>query len=214
MSKHKKKKGSSRPRPKVPGTSQFARFSSASVSLPTRGDSSGSSAAAAIGFSSDVSAAVSSAPSQAIGSDACSSPPDLASPDLKTPIAMQVDISLPGNSLVGTIGTSVVAIEAVAFGHASQQADAGSLSHLSSAPSTEKAMPALDKKWSSLLKDELEEVGSPSQHITGVPFVLIPDENIEAAKDEFKDFIFAQFHGNYPEMGRVIGVVNALWART
>lgn len=214
MSKHKKKKGSSRPRPKVPGTSQFARFSSASVSLPTRGDSSGSSAAAAIGFSSDVSAAVSSAPSQAIGSDACSSPPDLASPDLKTPIAMQVDISLPGNSLVGTIGTSVVAIEAVAFGLASQQADAGSLSHLSSAPSTEKAMPALDKKWSSLLKDELEEVGSPSQHITGVPFVLIPDENIEAAKDEFKDFIFAQFHGNYPEMGRVIGVVNALWART
>lgn len=60
----------------------------------------------------------------------------------------------------------------------------------------------------------LEEIGTPTQHISGAPFVLIPDENIEAAKAEFKDYIFAQFHGPPPEMGRVIGVVNAIWART
>lgn len=47
-----------------------------------------------------------------------------------------------------------------------------------------------------------------------MPFVFIPDENIQAAKAEFKDFIFAQFHGPPPAMGRVIGVVNAIWART
>lgn len=43
--------------------------------------------------------------------------------------------------------------------------------------------------------------------------MLIPDENIEAAKLEFKDFIYARFHGDYPSMGKIIGVVNAVWAR-
>ncbi|XP_024009969.1 uncharacterized protein LOC112085166 [Eutrema salsugineum] len=43
---------------------------------------------------------------------------------------------------------------------------------------------------------------------------MIPDENIEAAKEEFKDFIFARFHGDSPSMGHVIGVVNVIWART
>ncbi|CAH2038637.1 unnamed protein product [Thlaspi arvense] len=72
------------------------------------------------------------------------------------------------------------------------------------------------RKWSSIITDssQLEEIGTPSQHVSGVPFVLIPDANLEAAKDEFKDFIFARFHGDAPEMGRIIGVVNALWART
>ena len=72
------------------------------------------------------------------------------------------------------------------------------------------------KSYASLLKvsAELEEIGTPSEHVSGVPFVLIPDENIAAAKEEFKEFIYARFHGDCPAMGRIIGVVNALWART
>lgn len=71
------------------------------------------------------------------------------------------------------------------------------------------------KSYASLLKvsAELEEIGTPSEHVSGVPFVLIPDENIAAAKEEFKEFIYARFHGDCPAMGRIIGVVNALWAR-
>lgn len=77
-------------------------------------------------------------------------------------------------------------------------------------------LPLLTRKWTSVLKysSSLEEIGTPTEHSTGVPFILIPDENIEAAKEEFKDFIYAQFHGPPPEMGRVIGVVNALWTST
>ncbi|KAL0693345.1 hypothetical protein Bca4012_060525 [Brassica carinata] len=72
------------------------------------------------------------------------------------------------------------------------------------------------RNYASVLKDSamLEELGSPTEHITGVPFVLIPDENIEAAKEEFKDFLYASFHGDVPPMGRIIGVVNAVWAKT
>lgn len=72
------------------------------------------------------------------------------------------------------------------------------------------------RKWSSIVSDSasLEELGTPTQHVSGAPFVLIPDENLEAAKEEFKEFIFARFHGDAPDMGRVIGVVNAIWART
>ncbi|CAH2047993.1 unnamed protein product [Thlaspi arvense] len=72
------------------------------------------------------------------------------------------------------------------------------------------------RKWSSFLQEsaQLEEIGTPTQHISGAPFVLIPDENIAAAKHEFKDFIFARFHGDSAEMGRIIGVINAIWARS
>ncbi|KAG2312978.1 hypothetical protein Bca52824_024535 [Brassica carinata] len=71
------------------------------------------------------------------------------------------------------------------------------------------------KTYASLLKNsaELEQLGTPTEHVSGVPFVLIPDENIAAAKEEFKEFIYARFHGDWPAMGRIIGVVNALWAR-
>lgn len=74
------------------------------------------------------------------------------------------------------------------------------------------ASPSQRRTWSSLLKDSssLEEIGTPTQHVSGVPFVLILDENIEAAKEEFEDFVFTQFHGPAPAMGRVIGVVNAI----
>ncbi|KAJ4892980.1 hypothetical protein Rs2_19774 [Raphanus sativus] len=60
----------------------------------------------------------------------------------------------------------------------------------------------------------LEELGTPTQHISGAPFVLIPDENVEEAKEEFKDFLFARFHGDAPDMGRIIGIVNAIWNRS
>ncbi|CAF2126149.1 unnamed protein product [Brassica napus] len=60
----------------------------------------------------------------------------------------------------------------------------------------------------------LQELGTPTTHVSGAPFVLIPDENIVAAKEEFKEFIFARFPGDIPSMGRLIGVVNAIWART
>ncbi|KAG2325048.1 hypothetical protein Bca52824_007776 [Brassica carinata] len=72
------------------------------------------------------------------------------------------------------------------------------------------------KNYAKLLKAsaQLEELGTPTEHISGVPFVLIPDENIVAAKEEFRDFIYARFHGEYPAMGRIIGVVNAIWAKT
>ncbi|KAF3503062.1 hypothetical protein F2Q69_00040577 [Brassica cretica] len=72
------------------------------------------------------------------------------------------------------------------------------------------------KNYAAMLKSsaQLYELGTPTEHISGAPFVLIPDENIEAAKLEFKDFIYARFHGEYPSMGKIIGVVNAVWART
>ncbi|KAJ4883484.1 DUF4283 domain-containing protein [Raphanus sativus] len=72
------------------------------------------------------------------------------------------------------------------------------------------------RNYASLLKEsaKLEELGTPSEHVSGVPFVLIPDENIAAAKEEFKDFIYARFHGEWPSMGRIIGVLNALWAKS
>jgi len=57
-------------------------------------------------------------------------------------------------------------------------------------------------------------MGNPTKHVSGIPFILIPDENVAAAKEEFKDYIFAQFHGPPPDMGRIIGVVNVLWARS
>lgn len=53
----------------------------------------------------------------------------------------------------------------------------------------------------------MEEIGTPIQHVTCASFVFIPYENIEASKDELKDYIFVQFHGHSPEMGQLIGVV-------
>ncbi|KAF3503920.1 hypothetical protein F2Q69_00044215 [Brassica cretica] len=68
------------------------------------------------------------------------------------------------------------------------------------------------KNYADLLKNsaQLQELGTPVEHVSGAPFVIIPDENIEAAKLEFKDFIYARFHGEYPSMGKIIGVVNAV----
>ncbi|VVB15904.1 unnamed protein product [Arabis nemorensis] len=105
--------------------------------------------------------------------------PNLASPPLANAIA----------------GPPLVAVEVEC--HSSGPASPDSVSK----PKVDVASP---RKWTSVMcnSSPLEEIGTPSEHITGVPFVLIPDENIEEAKEEFKDF-----------MGRIIGVVNALWAR-
>lgn len=41
------------------------------------------------------------------------------------------------------------------------------------------------RTYSAIARDPacLEEIGSPTQHISGAPFVLIPDENIQAANE-------------------------------
>lgn len=59
-----------------------------------------------------------------------------------------------------------------------------------------------------------EELGSSSQHIFGVLFVLIPYENLEEVKEELCDFIFVRFIGEAPYMGRIIGIVNAIWSQS
>ncbi|CAG7874975.1 unnamed protein product [Brassica rapa] len=75
--------------------------------------------------------------------------------------------------------------------------------------------PSGNQNYASLLKAsaKLEELGTPTEHVSGAPFVLIPDDNIQSAREEFKDFLFARFHSDFPSMGRIIGVVNAIWAK-
>ncbi|KAH0872777.1 hypothetical protein HID58_070139, partial [Brassica napus] len=80
------------------------------------------------------------------------------------------------------------------------------------------AAPALEpvRNYASVLKSssDLKELGTPTEHVSGAPFVLIPDENIAAAKEEFKDYLFAWFHSDVPPMGRIIRVINAAWAKS
>lgn len=80
------------------------------------------------------------------------------------------------------------------------------------------AAPALElvRNYASVFKSssDLKELGTPTEHVSGAPFVLIPDENIAAAKEEFKDYLFARFHSDVPPMGRIIGVINAVWAKS
>lgn len=71
------------------------------------------------------------------------------------------------------------------------------------------------KNYAALLKSpaQLQELGTPVEHVSGAPFVLILDEKIETAKLEFNDFICARFHGDYSSMGKIISIVNAVWER-
>ncbi|CAN6908734.1 unnamed protein product [Brassica oleracea] len=71
------------------------------------------------------------------------------------------------------------------------------------------------KNYANLLKAsaQLEELGTPTEHISGVLFVLILDVNIAAAKEESREFVYARFYSEFSAMGRIIGVVNAIWAR-
>lgn len=126
MSKRKKKKSSSRSRPQIPGTSQFARFSSAVGSSSKLVDSGGSPAAIAADGVSSAADGVSSA-SGISALVALSSSSDLASPDLKSQIALQSTISPPENSLVVPIGIANAAVEAVVSGPVPQEVDVGAL---------------------------------------------------------------------------------------
>ncbi|EFH46581.1 predicted protein [Arabidopsis lyrata subsp. lyrata] len=49
------------------------------------------------------------------------------------------------------------------------------------------------RKFSAMAHDPscLEEIGCPTQYVSGAPLVFFPDVNIQAAKEEFKDFVFA-----------------------
>ncbi|KAG7559114.1 Alpha/Beta hydrolase fold [Arabidopsis thaliana x Arabidopsis arenosa] len=219
----KKKKGSRRPRPKLPGSSQFARLSSVvGISVKPRDSASGDSPATVSdpGSSSPRTVEVGAPPVASVAAPLTS--PSVSSPDLASHVASISGTRnfppSPSEILPPLIsGPPLVTVEAFASGPASPEIDGvASPGHFTSAQPTEKALLGLGKKWTSLFDDssQLQEVGSPTTHISGVPFVLIPDDNIAAAREEFKDFIFAQFQGNPPEMGRVIGVVNALWARS
>ncbi|CAN7033341.1 unnamed protein product [Brassica rapa subsp. trilocularis] len=83
-------------------------------------------------------------------------------------------------------------------------------------PTPQEPSPVPSQKLSNIIQKsaQLEELGTPTTHVSGAPFVLIPDDNIEEAKEEFKEFIFARFRGDIPSKGRIIGVVNAIWARS
>ncbi|KAG2291560.1 hypothetical protein Bca52824_038229 [Brassica carinata] len=90
-----------------------------------------------------------------------------------------------------------------------------SVSSPASGPPVEAVAPV--RNYASLFKSasgDLQEMGIPSEHSSGVPFVLIPEDNIQAAKKEFKDFIYAKFHSDVPQMGRIIGVLNAISAKS
>ncbi|KAG2255715.1 hypothetical protein Bca52824_075009 [Brassica carinata] len=141
-------------------------------------------------------------------------------PPRESPLVKSVDIVSPSSSSVPPVYASSVPSEEskedalnqsstptkVELPSPSLKEDAGKSSSL----------PTSARKYSEVLHESslLEELGTPTQHISGVPFVLIPDENLEEAKEEFQDFLFARFIGEAPEMGRIIGIVNAIWGRS
>ncbi|KFK29653.1 hypothetical protein AALP_AA7G161300 [Arabis alpina] len=194
----------------LPSSSKFARISAAAMSLSKLK----SKHVALSGGSSVVDLA---APSSSADSTLASGAPLLApqaksSTDLKVspllgiePVPDLVSPSLPSTQLNACSGSPLAAVECQSSGPVSPEPQ--------QSPKDEAPSP---RKWTSVLSNSslLEEVGTPTEHVIGVPFVLIPDENIEEAKEEFKDFIFAQFHDTPPDLGRIIGVVNALWVRT
>lgn len=153
-----KKKGSHRSLPKVPGSSKFARFSAAAkLQLPSRAVSS---------VASQASSAAATEP-QASSSQA---PPAVSVSDLNPESA--VCPPQASSSPACQPGLSPPAVEASVSGLAPGVSSPAS-------PSVPTQL-GLDKRWTSLFGEssQLEEVGSPSQHISGVPFVLIPDDNI------------------------------------
>ncbi|KAF3597513.1 hypothetical protein DY000_02026866 [Brassica cretica] len=90
-----------------------------------------------------------------------------------------------------------------------------SVSSPASGPPVEAVAPV--RNYASLFKStsgDLQEMEIPSEHSSGVQFVLIPEDNIQAAKKEFKDFIYAKFHSDVSQMGRIIGVLNAISAKS
>ncbi|KAF8113055.1 hypothetical protein N665_0057s0007 [Sinapis alba] len=52
-----------------------------------------------------------------------------------------------------------------------------------------------------------------SNQVQNYVSLLKSSVQLQAAKLEFKDFVYARYHGDYPSMGKIIGVVNAVWAK-
>ncbi|CAN6971907.1 unnamed protein product [Brassica rapa subsp. trilocularis] len=170
------------------------------------------SAAASVGFGS---VGVASAGSDAASVGTVSGlPPSAENVSLPTVSSTGV-----GSASLTAAGSAGIGSDVASAGHGSAAASVGFRSTTAPvplAPPVLDAVPSPTKNYAELLKSsaQLQVLGSPIEHVSGAPFVLIPDENIEAAKLEFKDFIYARFHGDYPSMGKIIGVVNAVWART
>ena len=170
------------------------------------------SAAASVGFGS---VGVASAGSAAASVGTVSGlPPSAENVSLPTVSSTGV-----GSASLTAAGSAGIGSDVASAGHGSAAASVGFRSTTAPgplAPPVLDAVPSPTKNYAELLKSsaQLQVLGSPIEHVSGAPFVLIPDENIEAAKLEFKDFIYARFHGDYPSMGKIIGVVNAVWART
>ncbi|CAH2036384.1 unnamed protein product [Thlaspi arvense] len=188
--------------------SSAERDDSSSVSVFVGGSSDGNSTSAG---TNSTTVSLSSLPGVASKPDLLNSSTSGVGPKSDLPFS-QVD--LPQGILAPVF--PLVAAEEISPGTKSQseQVAITTTSDCIASPSVGVTQPV--RKWSSLVQDsaQLQELGSPTQHISGAPFVLIPDENIAAAKQEFKDFIFARFHGDSPEMGRIIGVINAIWTRS
>lgn len=202
-----KKKRRKAVRGAVPGSSKFA-------TIYARASFSASSRAPSIEVCSAVplSDAPSLAPAPSVAPLSVDSKPDLCS-GVTSGLVSDTDLPLssPLSSTIIVEGPpsdeTTTTVEGPSSGEATDPTAVDNGSAKVSSP--------LPRKWSAVARDSftLEEVGTPTQHISGAPFVLIPDTNIEGAKKEFKDFVFAQFHGPAPEMGRVIGIVNAIWAK-
>ncbi|KAF3519574.1 hypothetical protein DY000_02061024 [Brassica cretica] len=144
----------------------------------------------------------------------CVTPPDpsgstsTASPDPVEAAHSPTDVVNVQSPSIDSPRGNIVTVEGSSSGSDASPEDKSSLS-----PGTEKqtSIPTLAKLIQK--SGKLEELGTPSQHISGVPFVLISDDNLEEAKLEFQDFLFARFQGDIPSKGKIIGVVNAIWAR-
>lgn len=222
-------KKKSKPRPhRVPGSSKFARVTTASLAVAfaaTKLKSSvplsvevvaGESDMASPSFDGGDSSKISLSSSQI---QPCSTPSHTS--DLQIPFVLGSGfrcaeiLQVNGNSSCPVVAED---FEKSPGNHlpGEQRSTATSLPVGSILSEPNPTAPAAPRTYKSLLQEssKLEEIGTPSEHVSGFPFVLIPDENIVSAKEEFKDFIYAQFHKNPPALSRIIGVVNALWART
>lgn len=131
-----------------------------------------------------------------------------ASPDPVEAAHSPIDVVNVQSPSIDSPRGNTVTVEGLSSGSDASPEDKSSLS-----PGTEKqtSIPTLAKLIQK--SGKLEELGTPFQHISGVLFVLIPDDNLEEAKLEFQDFLFARFQGDIPSKGKIIGVVNAIWAR-
>ncbi|CAA7053092.1 unnamed protein product [Microthlaspi erraticum] len=212
MAKKKKKKGLSQPHLAVSSKLSLAAASAktARVNKKTSIPSSGASSSGNAKFPSEIEATIQVTPPaqsvevesnlQASESTGQISPPDLrkSNTNISSPISDSISVEKP-ETLSPRPSNSEPLKQDLPATSPCRKSDSGS-----------------PRKWSNLFSQpaHLEEIGTPTQHISGAPFVLIPDENLESAKEEFKDFLFARFHGDCPPMGRIIRVLNAIWARS